>query len=221
MKSTLLAMVAVVSVAACAASPAQKAPPSQAEVAALRADVERVCAPIRERREIASIAAKLFPPPQATSYTLMQLTDARRPSEQEKSEILNVDRIYAECWRAFDRLLMRQTPPGGEYIVTQRRTALTLLLAKLYEGTITYGEYAKKVTEIHEQAAAAFNRFVSQVNANIALTHAQSQALAQQESAVLMNLGVELMRRPAAPAFNPIINTRCVRSGTVVNCTSY
>jgi len=141
---------------------AQQGPPTREEMAALDAEMRRVCLQNSAFPEVQILKGKISSLTGDDPRPLQYTTNTKCPTEKEKAAILAMDRASGACRQAFGRLANRTMPPGGEVITSNYQTKRMLLLAYLYEGALTYGEYHKAFAELRRVTDEARTNFINQ-----------------------------------------------------------
>jgi len=128
----------------------------------------------------------------AAEESFEMLTNNDKPTEEEKTQIAKWIGRRLECDRESAAWLRQYAPPEIAAINSNAATSFFSLTADLYNGKLTYGEYA------HARA-----RVVSE---------------AQAQDAVMMQ---RLRERPyQMPAVQPPTTTNCYVVGNQMNCTT-
>ena len=115
----------------------------------------------------------------AKKQTFSMLTDNTKPTEEEKSAIGLYANIFGQCaekLQAFYNAL--GAPPAIAAVNQSAKTAEENLLASLYTGALTYGDYAKRRKEIVDSREMSIAQIDQELKKNAADASARAQEIA-------------------------------------------
>lgn len=186
--------------------------------------VTRVCRDAYNRPEMNPVRAQI--PADPSKATVEQLSDTRLPTSLQRQVFANFERWGAVCIQATANYVHEYAPYATQALDEDNQKS-KLLLAKMYDGHMTFGEFNQKRAEIHsafvKEAYAAQNQYRSQQQ-QVAIQQQQLQAQRAEAAAALIR--AENSYRPPQTYMLPIpvprtTTTNCQRWGNSINCTSY
>ena len=143
------------------------------------------------------------------SITFEMLANTNKPTETERAAILEYAKLRDTHVKQARALEAQYEDPYTRINEAQSRT-ITALLADLYNGSLSYGEFAKKRQEIAAVSDEARERILSALAADAD----------REEQAYLNRLNSYLLRQPTQPLQQPAprLRTTCTRIGNTVFC---
>lgn len=113
--------------------------------------------------------------------TFDMLTNRAVPTEQEKTTIKQWSNMRAGCYAAADAFYARTSVPASLLaLYGSTKTAGDNLLVLLYNGAITYGEFAQKRQDIQDASVTAEAQIKEELAKQSAEAHARADQLAMQ-----------------------------------------
>lgn len=166
--------------------------------------------------------------------TLQMLSNINKPTAKEKQAIALWDEKRQECSRYWDAAYpSTNTPAVFNAISSANKTATQNLIANLYAGKITYGEFAKQRKELHDRTLAAQSQALDKANKDaqdasfrnraVAAQEAQAEAARQAQYDAAIVQGANLInstRQAPVQSYGPR-NVTCTQQGVFTNCSSY
>lgn len=196
-------------VAVTAAAPAVGQPSRSAVNAA-----EEVCKQAQSDPRMRPLAAKMrgFGQPS----TLQMLSDSSLPTEEEKQALLLYDEVFRSCDQArnhaFSSFGLRELAAGQELLRSQQR----LLMANLFSGDITFGDYNKFM----ERASGEWRATVQRVRGALEAKQVEeARRLAQQKAQELRSTNQTILEKTRRSTYT---STACRSTGGGnFTCDSY
>lgn len=151
--------------------------------------------------------------------TVEQLSDTTYPTAADKSAISALDKAHSTCVDAAGDY-MRQYAPFAIPAFTKRSEVERSLIAHLYAGTITYGDFdtqrQKAASDFKAEAYAAQSAYQDQQR-QIAAQEMRARAAA---FSAIHPYTPPPLYMPPMQTHRPV-TTQCSRFGASINCTSY
>lgn len=116
-----------------------------------------------------------------SNQSFAHLTNSNIPTEEEKAAISLLATEVRRCQTEQDKLFA-EFPPTFKAVNHSAISALESLLASLYEGKITYGEFAKMRRQVADNRESAFAQLQEEMKKNAADADARSQQIAAQNA---------------------------------------
>jgi hypothetical protein len=163
----------------------------------------------------------------AATPSVEALADKSKATDAEKLAISEHSAARQKCVLLGMSYRRENLPPEVVFAEEDAEAALTVLMAKLYAGDITFGEYNNARLENRAKLQArlvAVDRQIAQDNAQVeAANAARRQAANQALQQTLQNQQMILLQQQQmqTPPARGIVNTDCTRTGNRTNCTSY
>jgi hypothetical protein len=134
---------------------------------------------LSERAELAPLAAKIGDLNNAHRQTLPQLADPSKPTEDEKALISLWGTERMTCLDRGRQFRAQYAPPAFAQAFEGGQQRFITLLARLYSGELTYGQFNQARNESATQMAAQFQQAAQGLNDLARAEQAQRQAEAQ------------------------------------------
>jgi hypothetical protein len=160
---------------------------------------------------------------QTKTQTFQMLANTTYPSKEEQSLIGIWANARQECFNQAESERVRTTAPPVLPVIAESNVKFNAVTADLYNGKLTYGQFAQiraqHFAEYQAQANAAFEQFKRQRQADARYEDSQENARRQAVLGVLAN------QRPYVPAqIQPYQmpvpqTTNCTTFGNQINCT--
>lgn len=221
MKKWLSAAVVITALGGCAQyQQRQAAMQYQQNMSAARDNVNLVCKDSYKQPAIDIVRDQV--PADARKATVAQLSDTRLPTPAQRDVIANFESLAAPCIQATANFVQLYAPYATQAL-DQETQESKFLLAKMYGGHMTFGEFnqerSKISSEFAKEAYAAQNKYRSQQ---------QQNAIQQQQ----LNIQREQAEIAAQQAYHPYVQkpyimpvprsttTNCYNNGVGVTCTT-
>jgi len=152
-----------------------------------------------------------------TSQTFDMLTNSDKASGEELPAIKAWAQGRERC-QALGDSYRRSIPTGVTAAIEAAYRDFLNMLADLYTGNLTYGEFARRRAERNTQTASQIQRAAEEYNRGVA----QKNQAAAQEDAARRDAAIQiLLNRPPAPTYQPAVPyqtptprvTNCVPDG--------
>lgn len=154
------------------------------------------------------------------------LANKDKPNEAQRSAISAYGAARMNCMEAGSAYRQANMPPVIASLMDEGRQNVNMLLAKLYRGDLTFGEFHEarvengnrvrermRVDDRYRAEAQANAQARSNAALGAALQNYQTQQVQQQQ---LLNQQLQQQIRPPTTT-----TTNCNRFGNQVNCTTY
>ncbi len=190
-------------------------------------------------RECANAAADLpnFQPLRARApirfgeQTFATLTNATRASIDDQGILKLWAELMEYCYNAIADEARQKLPQSTFQILERDHTQFLILLADLYSGNITFGDFAKRRAELNSNTSsqiAAWKDERQRAHDQQAQQRAQEAAQANQaarNAAIGILMGRALAPAPAFVPTQPYViprptTTNCTQMGNYTNCTT-
>lgn len=139
------------------------------------------------RPDLRPLEVKIGSLASANKQTIAQLADPSRPTEDEKALISTWGTQRMACVEQGARFRTEYAPPGVGAAFEDNQRRLIVLLAKLYAGELTYGQFNQARNESSGVFQAQMQQLQQQMNAQNRASQeraaAQNQLEAQQRQA--------------------------------------
>jgi hypothetical protein len=141
--------------------------------------------------------------------TVEMLASTEKPTEEERRQISVLGVARQSCADMGHAFRLTYAPPGYEAAFMAGQNDVLALLARLYAGELTYGEFNRERLDLGHRTSANMNATVDRAQAN-----AQQSAIQSQQSA-LQSMQIMQMMQANRPAPQPL-----PLPAQPINCTS-
>lgn len=193
----------------------------QQNMASAKDNMDRVCKEAYNRPEMDVVRDQV--PADPRKATVQQLSDKRLPTKAQREVVANFESLAAVCIQATANYVHAYAPYASQALDEDHQRT-KLLLAKMYDGHMTFGQFNQERAKINAD-------FVKEAYA------AQSQYRSQQQQLAIQQQQLNIQREQAAiaaqQAYHPYVakpyvmptitptTTNCYRTGYSVTCHSY
>jgi len=150
--------------------------------------------------------------------TLEMLSDKSYANDAEKKALSAYSAARQQCIDSGANYRRQNLPSQVTLTMEQSGQNITFLLAKLYAGEITFGEYNTRRVQNGSEARSRLSEYDQQ-------RHRQQQAEAEQRRVesnnALQNFNNQMLLQQQINNANRPRTTNCQRLGSQVNCTTY
>jgi hypothetical protein len=161
---------------------------------------------LSQQADIAPLAKKIGSLWSANETTIQQLADTARPDEAEKAMLAYWGSERMECLARGRPFRQQWAPPGYSEVYESAQMNIVHLIARLYSGEITFGQFNVARNENSANSNARLERLRDRDMAQAAAARQQA------DNAALQMMLLQERQRP--------LQTSCYRIGSTVNCTT-
>ena len=208
----IVMVVVLISIAGCGAIQQKQA---QSELSAIKMD----CADFSAEPRLMPLVGKYpLKTTEITSPSITMLANRSVPNESEKAAILAYEEITQGCSTRLQSFFDRYYPGMPANLVRETSISKKLRLARLYEGSLTYGDAVREMAERlskNQQVLTDYDAAIRQQQT------AQQQAAAAQLTNTLLYLQSLNVQQQQVLQPTPFTTTNCRVFGNTVNCMTH
>lgn len=194
------------------------ATPQQSQQATIPPNPELGCIEaIVSRADFALIRSKIYLA-SAKDQPFAMMTNTDKPTEEEKKEIAAWISARQECFNNADSWYQQYSHPQLNAIVRRYTLMFFTLTADLYNGKITYGDYANGRSQIYVHLQSDIAVIIQHLNEQQAAANEQNK-----NRALMYLLNQPKPYQAPAPSYYPVqpmTTTNCNVIGNQMNCTT-
>jgi hypothetical protein len=204
-------LIAALALAGCNATmPQQQSRPTAAD------DPSGMCfKTVPDNPRIAVLKSKI-PLDNPRSATVEMLSSTDRPTDEERKALSIWAEHRAACTESGRSFRARYAPPGWALAVEEGQAALTQMIANLYSGAMTYGQFNGERSRLAIQTQAKLEA----TSRNAQHAEAQDRRAAEQAAAIQQMQTIQILQAmqppvvaPMAPLITP--TTTCITRPSV------
>jgi len=188
-----------------------KAVSTDVDITALRAEARKCFDSLPSNPAITHIATKVATIGQGEPSFLV-LTDSTKPTQVEKDEIRTFGALRDECYRNEKKVFATQ-PAVIRDLLASSAAAQQNVVADLYDGALTYGEYARKAVALNVEADKAIDNVQAELKRQSADSFARAEQISSQARQAL-----DARRATFMQNMQPNTPVNCYKMGNMVSC---
>jgi hypothetical protein len=216
MRKLLVTTIAALSLSACATTAQRELAHMEEGGSNFKSHLKTCVAPVMANEEYREINAKL-PPLEGSTVPMSVLVNQQKPIEAEAALLLKRHADLEPCRRqAIDDANKVNAAYGAALISSY--TAADADFIRLVKREETWGEFAQGSQQRASMLVQQGQQITDNINQHLQQSHA---AEVQHRQAAFQSLSQWGYQQQVIAAMNRPVSTNCVRTGTVVNCTSY